>query len=61
MNLKKKQKTLRSFLWLFLVNLLFPGSALYAQQTITGKVSEASSGETLLGQLLLSKARQTEQ
>ena len=55
MNLKKKQKTLRSFLWLFLVNLLFPVSALYAQQTITGKVSEASSGETLIGATVVIK------
>jgi TonB-dependent starch-binding outer membrane protein SusC len=55
MNLKIKQKTLRTFLWLLLVMSLIQGSALYAQQTITGKVSEAASGETLIGATVVIK------
>lgn len=50
-----KQKRLRAVLWLFLATLLFQGSALFAQQTITGKVIEASSGETLIGATVVIK------
>lgn len=59
MNLITKQKKLKTFLWLLLVMLLIQGSALYAQQTITGKVSEAASGETLIGATVVIKGTAT--
>ena len=59
MNAKMIKERLRYILLLFLFSTIFQGTILYAQQTITGKVSEAASGETLIGATVVIKGTAT--
>ena len=59
MNAKMIKERLRPVLWLFLFTMMLQGTTLFAQQTITGKVSEATSGESLIGATVVLKGTTT--
>jgi TonB-dependent starch-binding outer membrane protein SusC len=59
MNVKIMKKRFRLKLLLLLVATMLQGAVLYAQQTVTGSVTEASSGEPLTGATVILKGTTT--
>ena len=59
MNAKLIMKRLKPMMWLLLFSAMLQGNALNAQQTITGKVQESTSGESLIGATVVIKGTTT--